>query len=83
MKEIGVVTLLSVVAVAAAPSARSEHSTVFVTERSAQAFGACFAATRAGNPADLLVTDRGARREIQLRSAIVDGPEVQGVKQCI
>jgi cytosine/adenosine deaminase-related metal-dependent hydrolase len=83
MKEIGVVTLLSVVAVAAAPSARSEHSTVFVTERSAQAFGACFAATRAGNPADLLVTDRGARREIQLRSATVDGPEVQGVKQCI
>jgi hypothetical protein len=83
MKEIGIVTLLSVFAVAAAPSARSEHSTVFVTHKSAQAFGACFAAVRIGTAADLLVSDRGSRREIQLRGAAVDGPEAQAVKSCL
>ena len=83
MKEIGIVTLLSVVAVAAAPSARSEHSTVFVTRKSTQAFGACFAAAHAGTRADLLVIDRGSRREIHLRTASIDGAEAQGVKQCI
>lgn len=83
MKEIGIVTLLSVVAVAAAPSARSEHSTVFVTQKSAKAFGACFGGIHAGDPADLRVIDRGSRREIQLRGASIDGPVAQGVKQCI
>ena len=82
MKAIGIVTLLSVVAIAAAPSARSEKVTVFVTQRSAQAFTACFAA-HAGNAADLIVSDRGSRREIQFRGATIDGPEAQAVKTCI
>ena len=83
MREIGIVTLLSVVALAAAPSARSEKVTVFVTQKSAQAFGACFAATHAGKSSDLLISDRGSRREIQLRNAAIDGPQAQAVKQCI
>ena len=83
MKEIGIVTLLSVVAVAAAPSARGEHSTIFITRKAGTAFGACFAAARLGKPSDLVVTDRGSRREIQLKGAALDGPEAQAVKQCL
>lgn len=83
MKEIGVVTLLSVAALAAAPHGRSEKQTVFVTGKSAAAFGACFAVAHVGKSSDLVVVDRGSRREIQLNSAALDGPEAQAVKQCL
>lgn len=83
MKEIGIVTLLSVVAVAAAPHGRSEKETVFVTRKSAEVFDACFAAARIGRPADLVLTDRGSRREIQLSGAALNGPDAQAVKQCL
>ena len=83
MKEIGIVTLLSVVAVAAAPHGRSEKVTVFVTQKSSQAFDACFSAAHIGKAADFTLTDRGSRREIQLNSATLDGPEAQAVKQCL
>jgi hypothetical protein len=83
MKEIGIVTLLSVAAVAAAPHGPSEKVTVFVTRKSSQAFDACFAATRAGKAADLVLTDRGSRREIQLSGAALEGRQAQAVKQCL
>lgn len=83
MKEIGIVTLLSVAAVAAAPHGRSEKMTLFVTRKSAQAFDACFAAARVGKATDLALADRGSRREIQLSGAILEGREAQGVKQCL
>ena len=83
MKEIGIVTLLSVVAVAAAPDGRSDNVTVFVTHKSAQAFDACFAAAHAGKPTNFVLTDRGSDREIQLKNVAMDGPEARGVKQCL
>lgn len=83
MKEIGIVTLLSVVAVAAAPHGRSEKVTVFVTRKSTQAFDACFAAAHAGKVSDLALTDRRSRREILVSGAALDGPEAQAVKQCL
>lgn len=83
MKEIGIVTLLSVLAVAAAPHGRSDKVTVFVTHKSARAFDACLVAAHVGTPADFVITDRGSQREIELRNAAVDGPEGRGVKQCL
>jgi hypothetical protein len=83
MKEIGIVTLLSVVAVAAAPHGRAEKMTVFVTRKSTDAFDACLVATSVGKPTDFVLTDRGSRREIQLSGAALEGPEAQAVKQCL
>jgi hypothetical protein len=83
MKEIGIVTLLSVVAVAAAPSARGDKSTMFVTRKSAQAFESCLTAARIGKPGDFALADRGSRREIQLSGAALDGSDAQAVKQCL
>jgi hypothetical protein len=83
MKEIGIVTLLSVLAVAAAPHGRSDKVTVFVTNKSAQAFDDCFAAAYFGKPTDFVLSDRGSHREIQLRDAAIDGPQARGVKLCL
>ena len=83
MKEIGIVTLVSVLAIAAAPHARGESTTIFVTPKSVSAFGACFASVHGGSPASLLIADRGSRREIQLRNASLNGPDARAVKQCI
>ena len=83
MKEIGIVTLLSVVVIAAAPHARADKTAVFVTPKSPPAFAACFAATHGGNPALLNIADRGSRREIQLRNVSLDGVEARAVKQCL
>jgi hypothetical protein len=83
MKEIGIVTLLSVIAIAAAPHARSEKLTVFVSQKSAREFGECFADAHAGPYSDLIINDRGSRREILLRNAAMEGPEARAVKQCL
>jgi hypothetical protein len=83
MKEIGIVTLLSVLAVAAAPHGRSDKVTVFVTSKSAQSFDACLAAAHVGAPSGFILTDRGSQREIQLKNIAMDGPEARGVKQCL
>jgi hypothetical protein len=83
MKEIGIVTLVSVLAIAAAPHARGESTTIFVTQRSTSEFGACFVAAHGGSPASLMIADRGSRREIQIRNASLNGPEARAVKQCI
>jgi hypothetical protein len=83
MKEIGIVTLLSVAVVAAAPHGRADMTAIFMTPKSPRAFGACFAAAHGGNPALLNIADRGSRREIQLRNVSLDGAEARAVKQCL
>jgi hypothetical protein len=83
MKEIGIVTLLSVVVIAAAPHARADRTAMFVTRKSASAFGACLAAAHGGNPTSLNIADRGSRREIQLLNVSFDGAEARAVKQCL
>ena len=83
MKEIGIVTLLSVLAVAAAPHARSEREAVFVTKKSTRTLSDCLAAAHVSSAARIAINDRGSRREIQLRDAPLDGPRAQAVKQCL
>jgi hypothetical protein len=43
MKDLGIVTLISVAAIAAAPAAQGSHPTDFATAKSTQAFADCFA----------------------------------------
>jgi hypothetical protein len=44
MRNIGIVTLLSVIATAAAPNSKAHAATPFVTAKSAERFAECFAA---------------------------------------
>ncbi len=43
MKDLGIVTLISVAAIAAAPASETRHPTTFATAKSTQAFADCFA----------------------------------------
>jgi len=43
MKDLGIVTLISVAAIAAAPASETNHPTAFATAKSTQAFADCFA----------------------------------------
>lgn len=42
MKDLGIVTLISVAAIAAAPASQTSHPTAFATAKSTQAFADCF-----------------------------------------
>lgn len=46
MKDLGIVTLISVAAIAAAPASQKGHPTAFATAKSTQAFASCFAHAR-------------------------------------
>jgi hypothetical protein len=109
MKDFGIVTLISVAAMAAAPAPQASGPAAFATARSTEQFAACFERTQDSlsrpwwfvakdngggtisnlgaasvrNPYFLLISDRGSRREIQLQNASPNGPEAQGVDQCI
>jgi|SRR6185312_4028309 len=109
MKDLGIFTLISVAAIAAAPAPEKNGPTMFATIRSTEQFAACFARTQdrvsmpwwfvakdngggtfsnlgarfVSKPYFLLISDRGSRREIQLQNANLNGPETQGVEQCI
>ena len=42
MKDLGIVTLISVAAIAAAPASEGRHASAFATSKSTQAFADCF-----------------------------------------
>jgi hypothetical protein len=46
MKDLGIVTLISVAAIAAAPASQPSHPTAFATAKSTQAFADCFVRTQ-------------------------------------
>jgi hypothetical protein len=49
MKDLGIVTLISVAAIAAAPASQANHATAFATSKSTQAFAECFARSQERN----------------------------------
>ena len=49
MKDLGIVTLISVAAIAAAPASQESHATAFATSKSTQAFADCFARSQERN----------------------------------
>ena len=109
MKVVGIVTLLSVAAIAGAPSPKTNNPALVVTAKSTAQFADCFAkaqdkrlsawwfvpkehgggtfsnlgAKSVRNPYFVVISDRGARREIELRYANSDSPEAREVNQCI
>ena len=108
MKVVGIVTLLSVAAVAGAPNSKASNPAPVVTAKSTEQFAACFAkaqdkrssawwfvprehggtfsnlgAKSVRNPYFVVISDRGAHREIELRSANSESPVAREVNQCI
>jgi len=88
MKGVGIITLLSVGAISAAPAPQSNEPSLSVTERSAADFADCFAKHQPGVAAvkdgySITISDPGARREILLRGAAPGGPETRAVDQCM
>jgi hypothetical protein len=109
MKVVGIVTLLSVAAIAGAPSPKTNDPAPVVTAKSTAQFADCFAkaqdksssawwfvprehgggtfsnlgAKAVRNPYFVVISDRGAHREIELRYANSDSPEAREVNQCI
>ena len=108
MRSLGIITLLSVVATAAAPARQQPAHAPLVTARSAAAFVDCFAKSQdqraapwwfvpKGNggtfsdlgspsvrqPYFLVVSDRGAHRELTIKDAAAGSPAIQGVSQCM
>lgn len=87
MRGVGIITLLSVGAISAAPSPQPREPSLVVTEKSAADFADCFARHSRGVSASqgaysITVTDRGSRREILLRGAAPAGLETEAVEQC-
>ena len=109
MKEIGIVTLLSVAVTAAAPGPQAYRAAVYVTPKSTQDFASCFARSqdRRGAawwfvPRDhggafsnlgaknggaaayfVIISDRGASREIALDQQSTDSGPREALDECI
>lgn len=108
MRSLGIITLLSVVATAAAPARQQAAQVPMVTPKSAAAFVDCFGRSQdqrgapwwfvpKGNggtfsnlgspsvrqPYFLVVSDRGAHRELTIKDAAPGSPAIRGVTQCM
>ena len=107
MRSLGLMTMLSVAATAAAPNLPPRDPAHITTMRSVQAFADCFATSQdqrsaawwfvpkesggtfsnrgaagVAKPYFLVISDRGARREIRLENVTGASPAAQGVSQC-
>ena len=74
MREIGIVTLLSVAVTAAAPGPQAYRPSVYVTPKSTQDFASCFARVE---------DRRGGRREIALDQRAADAAPRKALNECI
>jgi hypothetical protein len=108
MRSLGIITLLSVGATAAAPARQQPAQAPMLTAKSAAAFVECFGNSQdqraapwwfvpKGNggtfsnlglpsvrqPYFLVVSDRGAHRELTIEDAAPGSPAFQGISQCM
>ncbi|HKP33777.1 MAG TPA: hypothetical protein VJT70_03240 [Sphingomicrobium sp.] len=107
MRSLGMMTMLSVAATAAAPSAPRHQPAGMTTAKSVQAFADCFinsqdqrsapwwfvpkagggtfsnrGAAGVAKPYFLVISERGAHREIRLDNVATASPAAEGVSQC-